>query len=30
MTQDLLDRCKGPFEQAIKDAGIKRRATSTT
>ena len=25
MTQDLLDRCKGPFEQAIKDAGIKRR-----
>jgi molecular chaperone DnaK len=23
MTQDLLDRCKGPFEQAIKDAGIK-------
>ncbi len=20
MTQDLLDRCKGPFEQAIKDA----------
>jgi len=22
MTQDLLDRCKGPFEQAIKDAGI--------
>jgi molecular chaperone DnaK len=23
MTQDLLDRTKGPFEQAIKDAGIK-------
>jgi len=23
MTQDLLDRCKHPFEQAIKDAGIK-------
>jgi molecular chaperone DnaK len=23
LTQDLLDRCKGPFEQAIKDAGIK-------
>src|SRR5881409_1598864 len=23
MTQDLLDRCKGPFQQAIKDAGIK-------
>src|ERR1051326_7355347 len=23
MTQDLLDRCKGPFEQAIKDGGIK-------
>jgi chaperone protein DnaK len=23
MTQDLLERCKGPFEQAIKDAGIK-------
>jgi molecular chaperone DnaK len=22
MTQDLLDRCKGPFQQAIKDAGI--------
>jgi molecular chaperone DnaK len=22
MTQDLLDRCKGPFEQAIKDAGV--------
>jgi molecular chaperone DnaK len=22
MTQDLLDACKGPFEQAIKDAGI--------
>jgi len=22
MTQDLLDRCKGPFEQAVKDAGI--------
>jgi molecular chaperone DnaK len=23
MTQELLDRCKGPFEQAIKDAGVK-------
>jgi molecular chaperone DnaK len=23
MTQDLLDRCKSPFEQAVKDAGIK-------
>src|ERR687889_1197784 len=23
MTQDLLDRCKAPFEQAIKDAGVK-------
>jgi molecular chaperone DnaK len=23
MSQDLLDRTKGPFEQAIKDAGIK-------
>ena len=22
MTQDLLDRCKGPFQNAIKDAGI--------
>jgi len=22
MTSDLLDRCKGPFNQAIKDAGI--------
>ncbi len=22
MTQDLLDRCKSPFQQAIKDAGI--------
>jgi molecular chaperone DnaK len=22
MTEDLLDRCKGPFEQAIKDANI--------
>jgi molecular chaperone DnaK len=22
LTQDLLDRCKGPFQQAIKDAGI--------
>jgi molecular chaperone DnaK len=22
MTQDLLDRCKGPFQQAIKDAAI--------
>jgi molecular chaperone DnaK len=23
MTQDLLDRCKGPFEQAIKDGGVR-------
>jgi molecular chaperone DnaK len=23
MTQDLLDRCKGPFEAAVRDAGIK-------
>ena len=23
MTQDLLDRCKRPFESAIKDAGVK-------
>jgi molecular chaperone DnaK len=23
MTQELLDRCKAPFEQAVKDAGIK-------
>ncbi|MGH3746176.1 MAG: molecular chaperone DnaK [Micromonosporaceae bacterium] len=23
MSQDLLDRCKGPFEQAIKDANLK-------
>jgi molecular chaperone DnaK len=23
MTQDLLDSCKGPFEQAIKDAGVR-------
>src|SRR5262245_18388647 len=23
MTKDLLDRCKGPFRQAIKDASIK-------
>ncbi len=22
MTQDLLDRCKGPFESAIRDAGV--------
>lgn len=22
MTEDLLDKCKGPFEQAVKDAGI--------
>ncbi|AXK31601.1 molecular chaperone DnaK [Streptomyces armeniacus] len=22
LTQDLLDRCKGPFEQAVRDAGI--------
>jgi molecular chaperone DnaK len=23
MTQDLLDRAKGPFEQAVKDAGVR-------
>jgi molecular chaperone DnaK len=23
MTSDLLDRCKGPFQQVVKDAGIK-------
>src|SRR4029450_737304 len=23
LTADLLDRCKGPFEQAIADAGLK-------
>src|SRR4051812_12977353 len=23
MSQDLLDSCKGPFEQAIKDAGVR-------
>jgi len=23
MTSDLIDRCKGPFSQAVKDAGIK-------
>jgi len=23
MTSDLLDRCKGPFQQVIKDAGVK-------
>ena len=23
MTQDLLERCRGPFEQALKDAGTK-------
>ncbi|WP_027342923.1 molecular chaperone DnaK [Hamadaea tsunoensis] len=23
ITQDLLDRCKSPFEQAIRDAGVK-------
>jgi molecular chaperone DnaK len=22
MTQDLLERCKGPFQQAVKDAGV--------
>ena len=24
MTADLLERCKGPFHQVVKDAGIKR------
>ncbi len=23
LTEDLLDRCKGPFHQAVKDAGVK-------
>jgi molecular chaperone DnaK len=23
MTSDLIDRCKGPFQQAIKDAGVR-------
>ena len=26
MTSDLLDRCKGPFHQVIKDAGVKLSA----
>ncbi|HEX6077628.1 MAG TPA: molecular chaperone DnaK [Micromonosporaceae bacterium] len=26
MSQDLVDRCRGPFEQAIKDAGIRLAA----
>src|SRR3970282_496581 len=26
LTADLLDRCKGPFEQAIKDAGLSKGA----
>ena len=30
LTADLVDACKGPFEQAIKDAGLTKRATSTT
>ena len=30
MTPDLLDRCKGPFQQVIKDARHQRRRTSTT
>jgi molecular chaperone DnaK len=24
MTEDLIDRCKGPFEQALKDAGVEK------
>ena len=28
MTSDLLDRCKSPFQQVIKDAGIHVRAAS--
>ena len=28
MTSDLLDRCKNPFQQVIKDAGIHVRAAS--
>ncbi|MDZ7674654.1 MAG: molecular chaperone DnaK [Acidimicrobiales bacterium] len=24
LTQDLLDRCKSPFEQALKDAGVEK------
>ena len=30
MTSDLLDRCKGPFQQVIKDASDQARARSTT
>ena len=30
LTQDLLDRCKTPFNQAVKDAGISLSARSTT
>ena len=26
LTSDLLDRCRGPFEQAIKDAGLSKGA----
>ena len=26
LTADLLDRCKGPFDQAIKDAGLEKGA----
>ena len=30
LTADLLDRCKNPFQQVIKDAGIKPSTTCTT
>jgi molecular chaperone DnaK len=30
LTADLLERCRIPFEQAIKDAGLTRWARSTT
>jgi molecular chaperone DnaK len=29
MTSDLLDRCKGPFQQVIKDAGISTSAINS-
>jgi molecular chaperone DnaK len=29
MTSDLLDRCKGPFQQVIKDAGINTNAINS-
>ena len=29
LTEDLTERCKGPFEAALKDAGLKARPRST-